>query len=323
MSPARLRSDSVAMLLSLSMMHRRGVMHDMATPTPAESTPAESIPGPDLTASPRIKITGREHVVVYGEGDKAPFWIEHFLGLLLLAVGILVVGTVVLSLTDVGRAIGAGIGLLVGLALACWLFTGVWRRIRSGAPAVVWVGEMLSAVGWSCMAIALAAGIPFVFWLGTDTAPVWAFPVVGASAVVFTIIAVVGIFLQTRGPLPALDRTPRSARVLLNEDDSGDGGQTITVRYLGVDGEEHDADLADLIHPSSRDRFSLGSTWQVYAFRDAGFADAVVFLTEQHDDVWRHGFKLNGVRLGGESGPITPGPGSPFLRDNGKWSFED
>ncbi|MGO2095977.1 MAG: hypothetical protein ACTH2J_02285 [Candidatus Microbacterium stercoravium] len=41
-----------------------------------------------------------------------------------------------------------------------------------------------------------------------------------------------------------------------------------------------------------------------------------------HDDVWHNGYKLDGVRLGGESGPVTPGPGSPFLRQDGKWTFD-
>lgn len=68
--------------------------------------------------------------------------------------------------------------------------------------------------------------------------------------------------------------------------------------------------------------FAPGTAWQVYAFRDPALSDAVVMLTEVHDDVWRNGYKLDGVRLGGESGPVTPGPGSPFLRQDGKWTFD-
>jgi len=73
---------------------------------------------------------------------------------------------------------------------------------------------------------------------------------------------------------------------MFNADDA-DGGQSLTLRYLGVDGEAHEAELADLI-----------------------------------DDVWRDGYKLDGVRLGGEGGPLKPGPGSPFLREDSKWRFD-
>jgi hypothetical protein len=51
-------------------------------------------------------------------------------------------------------------------------------------------------------------------------------------------------------------------------------------------------------------------------------ADSVVFLTEQHHDIWRSGYKLDGVRLGSEGGPVKPGRGSPFFRSNSKRKFE-
>lgn len=66
---------------------------------------------------------------------------------------------------------------------------------------------------------------------------------------------------------------------------------------------------------------SLRGRGPVYAFRDPELADSVVFLTEAHDEVWRSGWKLDGVRIGGEGGPVKPGPGSPFLRDGSKWEF--
>lgn len=143
---------------------------------------------------------------------------------------------------------------------------------------------------------------------------------VGAVSVLLVIPASVRMARATRGPLPALDRTPRTARVILHADDA-DGGQTILVEYRDTGGEGHDAQLAELIHESWEDRFAPGSRWQVYAFRDPEFSDTVVFLAEAHEDVWRDGYKLDGVRIGGETGPLRPGPGSPFLREDSKWRF--
>lgn len=271
--------------------------------------------------SKRARITSSEHTVVYGEDDKVPFWLEHLIALIVIGSIVIVGGMVVLSLSDWGRLTMVWLGLGLGLVMTVWLAIDPWRSLRAGEPAAVWVGEALTAFGWSAMTVSLAAGIPYVFWLGPDTLPEWSFAVPGVGAVVFTAIAALGMWLQTRQPLPALDRTPRSARVTLNTEDS-EGRQGITVRYRGADGEKHDAELADLIADSWLGEFTPGTTWQVYAFRDPRLANSVVFLTEAHDDVWRDGYKLDGVRLGGESGPVTPGPGSPFLREDSKRRFE-
>lgn len=143
---------------------------------------------------------------------------------------------------------------------------------------------------------------------------------VGAASAAAAIPAFVRMFRATRGPLPALDRTPRTARVILRADDA-DGGQTILVEYRGADGEACEAQLADVIHESSEGRFAPGTRWQVYAFRDPELAESVVFLTDAHDDVWRDGYTLDGVRIGGEGGTVKPGPGSPFLREGSRWEF--
>lgn len=76
------------------------------------------------------------------------------------------------------------------------------------------------------------------------------------------------------------------------------------------------------IDESWDDTFAPGSEWQVYAFRDQDLAGTVVFLTKAHDEVCRSGYVLDGVRIGGESGPLKRGPGSPFLNGAGKWKFE-
>ncbi len=143
---------------------------------------------------------------------------------------------------------------------------------------------------------------------------------IGALAVPFLVWMSIDLRRRTRGPLPALDATPRTAWAILHSDDA-DGGQTIFVEYRDIDGEGHEAQLADVIHGSWEDRFASGTKWQVYAFRDPELAGSVVFLTEAHDDVWRDGWKLDGVRIGGEGGPVKPGPGSPFLRAGSKWVF--
>ncbi|MFD5225585.1 hypothetical protein ACFWHT_08195 [Microbacterium sp. NPDC058342] len=271
--------------------------------------------------SKQIKVTSRGRTVVYGEDDKAPFWLEHLAALIVTGLVVIVGGVVVLSLTDGGRATLVWLGLGLGLVMAVWLSIDPWRSWRRGEPAAVWIGEALSAFGWSGMTALLAAGIPYVFWRGPDSLPPGWQVVIPVGTVAFIATTFLGLRLQTSRPLPALDRTPRSARVILASEDS-EGAQTIAVRYRGVDGKKHDADLADLIDDSWLDRFAPDSTWQVYAFRNPQLANAVVFLTEAHDDVWRDGYKLDGVRLGGEGGPVRPGPGSPFLREDSKWRFE-
>ncbi|MFD0557079.1 hypothetical protein FB566_2334 [Stackebrandtia endophytica] len=125
--------------------------------------------------------------------------------------------------------------------------------------------------------------------------------------------------------LPALDRTPRVATICdvaewPNPDDQAEANTRIVgVEYVAGDGRSYRATLADLIHCSWIDEFTVGSRWQIYAFRAPDLAESVVFLTEVHDDVWRSGYCLDGVRLPGETGLSAPGPGSPFL--NGKRRF--
>lgn len=132
----------------------------------------------------------------------------------------------------------------------------------------------------------------------------------------FWALCMVWILWSTSQPLPPLDRVARTATVLylFDENDS----DAVMVSYVDAHGQTRQAGLADLIHESWLDRFTPGSTWQVYAFRDP---QPRVLLTEAHEDVVRCGYTLSGIRLGGESGPVRIGPGSPFL--HGRWKFED
>jgi hypothetical protein len=270
----------------------------------------------------RIKITSaRKGSVVYENNGKAPFWLEHLLALIVIGIVVVVGGIIALALTDWGRAAMGWIGLAFGIAITVFLAIAPVKSFRAGERTNVWIGETLAAIGWGGMAIALAAGLPVAFSGGFNDDSSWGFIIPGGGAILGTGIAGLGMWLMTRGPLPALDRTPRTAKVMFNVDDA-EGGQDITVRYLGADGEEHDADLADVIDDDWENRFTPGTTWQIYAFRDPTLVASVVFLTEQHDDVWRKGYNLGGVRLGGESGPVTRGPGSPFLREGSRWTFE-
>ncbi|WP_067431772.1 hypothetical protein [Nocardioides jensenii] len=161
----------------------------------------------------------------------------------------------------------------------------------------------LSWTGW---------GRPVLMWGGVGAA------VLTAALLIHMLVV---LHKATRGPLPALDRTPRTARVVLNADD--DEGHTLLLRYRGVDGHKHHAQLADCPDETWIDRFAPGTTWEVYAFLDPNLADSVVFLTEAHEEVRRAGYVLDGVRIGGEGGPLEPAPGSPFLGEDSKWGFSE
>jgi len=270
----------------------------------------------------RIKVTARGRRDVYSKTDKAPFWLEHLGALIIIGLIVFVGAMIVLSITDWGRATLVWLGVVGSLVMIVVLARDPWRSWRAGQPRKVWVGEAISALGWGGMTVCLAVGLPYAFWLGPDRISEWAFIIPGVGAALFTGLSFLGIKLQLDIPLPALDRTPRTAHVTFNTEDS-EGTQDISVRYRGADGKRHHAELADVIDDSWVERFAPGTKWQVYAFRDPKLANILVFLTEEHDEVWRSGYKLNGIRLGAESGPVTPGPGSPFFREDAKWQFEE
>ncbi|SHY73177.1 Uncharacterised protein [Mycobacteroides abscessus subsp. bolletii] len=127
-------------------------------------------------------------------------------------------------------------------------------------------------------------------------------------------------------PLPALDHTPRVARVRgireWDQPDTTAEAQTkkVIVDYDGADGKTHTAWLGDLINEASIDRFTPESSWHVYAFADPELADTMVLLTEAHDDVRRSGYLITGLHGNTEFSSLQqPAAGSPFL--NGKRRF--
>ena len=120
--------------------------------------------------------------------------------------------------------------------------------------------------------------------------------------------------------LPALDRTPRTATVtgrsIVNAEPEGDSEVPIyelVVVTVETGGTGVDTTIADIIAADSLDRFTIGSTWQVYAFEDPTALNrhpgrTRVLLTEAHDDIIRAGYDLGYYCVHDE-----PGPGSDLL----------
>jgi len=191
-----------------------------------------------------------------------------------------------------------------------------------GMRTLVWLAEhpwvLVVVIYGGCLAIGLG-----VWWLaaqGWGDVLIWVGVAAGVIIAGLIVHVVIDMWILTRQPLPALDRTARTATVVLKADDAEH--RMLLLQYTGADGEAYNAQLADYIDDSWEEAFAPGSEWQVYAFRDPHFADTVVFLTEAHDEVCRSGYVLDDVRIGGESGPVKRGPGSPFLNGAGKWKFE-
>lgn len=188
---------------------------------------------------------------------------------------------------------------------------------------VIWI---VTVHYWALTAliIGVSLAIVIVIWwlvaLGWGDVLLWGGVAAAVVVAALLIHLVIDVLVLTRKPLPALDRTARTATVVLNASDGE--GRTLLLHYIGANGDAHDAQLADYIDDSWEESFAPGSEWQVYAFRDPDLADTVVFLTEAHDEVCRCGYVLDGVRIGGESGPVKRGPGSPFLGTSSKWTFE-
>lgn len=147
---------------------------------------------------------------------------------------------------------------------------------------------------------------------------IWAY-LLAAAILASTLVTWIALRRATSKPLPALARMPRTATVTHLDDSDGTEIPVIWVEYRDTARNLCTAGLADLIDEPWLDQFSPGNHCQVYAFRNPSTR---VFLTEAHEDVVRRGYNLDGVRLGGESGPVKIGPGSPFFNGS-KWRFAD
>ncbi|WOC13008.1 hypothetical protein [Gordonia sp. MP11Mi] len=143
--------------------------------------------------------------------------------------------------------------------------------------------------------------------------------VVGVLA--FCVAAPVIGMMAFRKRLPALDRTPRPARVIGRdhfntepEPDSEIAPYVLVRVAFDVDGQEVEALIADLVVAPSLDEFVDGSVWQVYAFAAAdtltktGDGWCRVILAEAHDGIVRAGYDLGAHAVHNE-----PGTGSDLL----------
>lgn len=122
-------------------------------------------------------------------------------------------------------------------------------------------------------------------------------------------------------PLPALDRTPRTATVtgrsIVNPEPEGDSEvptYELVVVTVEICGTGVETTIADIIAADSLGRFTIGSTWRVYAFEDPTALNkhpgrTRVLLTEAHDDIIRAGYDLGYYCVHDE-----PGPGSADSR---------
>lgn len=146
------------------------------------------------------------------------------------------------------------------------------------------------------------------------------FPIGGLLLAVIGVSQDVRDGIRNRRPLPALDRTPRTATVLARSAAPRKpirGGTQIPgdfllveVAYVDADGRTRREPLADLFPGTEAERFAVGTTWQVYGFqRPTGRC----LLAEAHDDVARIGYHLDGVRAKEERGAFPPRTGSPIL----------
>lgn len=100
---------------------------------------------------------------------------------------------------------------------------------------------------------------------------------------------------------PSVHPAPRTATVIGTQLVEVGAEASSSVRLYKVaihDGPETFTSLiADVFEGEERDTFDRDSKWQVYEFCHSR---ARVVLTEAHDDLWRKGYELSGLRLGNE-----------------------
>jgi hypothetical protein len=113
-------------------------------------------------------------------------------------------------------------------------------------------------------------------------------------------------------PAPTIDRSrayPAKVIGVYNTSGFETAEPNVKVEFVDASGETQRSYLADVIDDHSIGVFALGSTCQIYPYSPESTR---VVLTQAHDDIWRRGYNLDGVHIGGMSGPVDRGPGSPF-----------
>lgn len=150
----------------------------------------------------------------------------------------------------------------------------------------------------------------------------WEIVIIGAAFIILTVFLI--LVHRAEGtiskPLPALDRTPRIATMIGSREvpqariysNSGapDDLRAVEVEYLDDAGTVRRETSADLFAGGELDRFTVGSTWQVYGFEKP---HGRCLLSEAHDDLPRRGYNLDGLRVPTERQSFFPRTGSPIL----------
>jgi len=143
-------------------------------------------------------------------------------------------------------------------------------------------------------------------WLG------WAVAAVGVLFAVGMPLLIWRAMRKRDRPIPLIDRSrayPATVVGTYDTSDSETAEANVKVEYVDAEGATRQTYLADVIDDSWLDRFRPGSVWKIYPYSPESTR---VVLTEAHDEVWRCGWNLDGVYMGGQSGPVDRGPGSPF-----------
>lgn len=195
----------------------------------------------------------------------------------------------------------------------------IGERRRAQAPRRNWrMVEPAMFLIFGLTAVAALVGVGFTIWAlvgGDAPVPGWVGPVILLGSGPTT--AMMGWFLRLEAtPLPALHRQPFDAVVtgfapLDHEGPFEDDHPALVEVRFERDGQTVEAVTVDVIPAAERARFAPGSRWSVYDFEQH---NGRVILTEDHDDVPRGGFNLDGVRIATESHPANrSAPGSPVL----------
>ncbi|MFD0556907.1 hypothetical protein FB566_2160 [Stackebrandtia endophytica] len=163
---------------------------------------------------------------------------------------------------------------------------------------------------WFGYLLLLTAVASVAFLFGLSETPI----VVGVIAAILLSFGY-WFWFRTLLPLPHLVREERDAvvtgvrREKTSEDVTPGYFLVVELTVTRADGSRRDTDLADLVADRDLDRFTVGSQWMVYLFRDTELA----VLAERHDDVWRHGhilYRVSGWAVQG----LTPYQGSKILK---------
>ena len=190
------------------------------------------------------------------------------------------------------------------------------RENRTGAARWRRVGFIAICVAPLIFAIPILIIVAQNGLLFDPSAPAWPWLIFGPTVLVLLAAIAVDVLRHRRGPLPALDPTPRQGTVVSHRlQSTGDhSSRRVTkVEYRAADGEAHRTELLEELTAESMQAIPVGTPVELYVFQDPQYARTAAFLTETHDDLVREGAV---VLWGVDRTPrFAEGPmaGSPFL----------